>query len=136
MSIDDATFRQLLLESGILSSSNFSKWIWDIVLKIIEGPLTSGKRLEEAIKASKFVKRLVSFYRPFKYKFSEIKSTRHTQKYARVGCALMHTLLQPPEGVRYLCDNKLLRQIAEWLAQCDPVSQENSMRSRRPCMLT
>jgi len=136
MSIDDATFRQLLLESGILSSSNFSKWNWDIVLKIIEGPLTSGKRLEEAIKASKFVKRLVSFYRPFKYKFSEIKSTRNTQKYARVGCALMHTLLQTPEGVRYLSDNKLLRQIAECLAQCDPVSQENSMRSRRPCMLT
>ncbi|KAI1333686.1 Rapamycin-insensitive companion of mTOR, N-term-domain-containing protein [Xylariaceae sp. FL0016] len=119
---DDATFRQLLLDSGVLASSNPSKWNWDVLLRIIEGPLLNGKRFEEAIKASKFVKRVVGFYRPFKYKFSEIKSTRNTQKYVRVGCALMHTLLQTAEGTRYLADNKLLRQIAECLAQCDPTS--------------
>lgn len=119
---DDATFRQLLIDSGVLGHSNPSKWNWDVVLKIIEGPLVHGKRLEEAIKASKFAKRLVGFYRPFKFKFSEIKSTRNTQKYVRVGCALIHTLLQTVEGTKYLADNKLLRQIAECLAQCDPVS--------------
>ncbi|KAI1646398.1 Rapamycin-insensitive companion of mTOR, N-term-domain-containing protein [Daldinia loculata] len=119
---DDATFRQLLIDSGVLGHSNPSKWDWDVVLKIIEGPLMNGKRLEEAIKASKFAKRLVGFYRPFKFKFSEIKSTRNTQKYVRVGCALIHTLLQTAEGTKYLADNKLLRQIAECLAQCDPTS--------------
>lgn len=118
---DDTTFRQLLIDSGVLSSSNPAKWKWDIMLKVIEGPLTNGKRLEEAIKASKFIKSVVGFYRPFKYRFSEVQSTRNTQKYVRVGCALMHTLLQTAEGVRYLTDNKLLRQIAECLAQCDPV---------------
>ncbi|KAI1375938.1 Rapamycin-insensitive companion of mTOR, N-term-domain-containing protein [Hypoxylon crocopeplum] len=119
---DDATFRQLLIDSGVLGHSNPSKWNWDVVLKIIEGPLMNGKRLEEAIKASKFAKRLVGFYRPFKFKFSEIKSTRNTQKYVRVGCALIHTLLQTAEGTKYLVDNKLLRQIAECVAQCDPTS--------------
>lgn len=119
---DDATFRQLLIDSGVLGHSNPSKWNWDVVLKIIEGPLMNGKRVEEAIKASKFAKRLVGFYRPFKFKFSEIKSTRNTQKYVRVGCALIHTLLQTAEGTKYLADNKLLRQIAECLAQCDPTS--------------
>ncbi|KAI0014057.1 Rapamycin-insensitive companion of mTOR, N-term-domain-containing protein [Xylariaceae sp. FL0662B] len=119
---DDATFRQLLIDSGVLSHSNPSKWNWDVVLRIIEGPLMNGKRLEEAVKASKFAKRIVGFYRPFKYKFSEIKSTRNTQKYVRVGCALIHTLLQTAEGTKYLADNKLLRQIAECLAQCDPTS--------------
>jgi len=128
VTFDETTFRQMLLDSGVLSSSNYSKWNWDVVLKVIEGPLTNGKRLEEAIRASKFVKRLMSFYRPFKYKFSEFKNTRNTQKYVRVGCALMHTLLQSAEGVRYLGDNKLLRQIAECLAQFDPVS---SPRARR-----
>ncbi|KAI2630527.1 Rapamycin-insensitive companion of mTOR, N-term-domain-containing protein [Xylaria nigripes] len=119
---DDATFRQLLVDSNVLSSSNPAKWKWDIMLKLIEGPLTNGKRLEEAIKASKFIKSVIGFYRPFKFKFSEVASTRNTQKYVRVGCALIHTLLQTPEGVRYLTDNKLLRQIAECLAQCDPTS--------------
>lgn len=122
MNTDDATFRQLLIDSGVLGSSNPLKWNWDVVLRIIEGPLTNGKRLEEAIKASKFVKRIMSFYRPFKYRFSGTKSHRNSQKYIRVGCALMHTLLQTPEGRRYLADNKLLRQLAECLAQCDPVS--------------
>lgn len=122
ITFDDATFRQLLVDSHVLSSSNYAKWNWDIILRVIEGPLTSGKRLEEAIKASKFIKRIMSFYRPFKYRFSEVKSTRNTQKYVRVGCSLMHTLLQSPEGCKYLSDNKLLRQIAECLAQCDPTS--------------
>ncbi|KAL1897086.1 hypothetical protein Sste5346_004291 [Sporothrix stenoceras] len=122
LSVDEATFRQLQLDSGVVNSSNYLKWNWDIILKIIEGPLLNGKRLEEAARASKFVKRLMSFYRPFKYKFADMKSTKGTQRYVRVGCALMHTLLQTPEGFRYLGDSKLIRQIAECLAQCDPTS--------------
>ena len=119
--LDEQTFRQLLVETQVLSSTNPTKWRWEIILRIIEGPLLNGKRLDEAIKASKFIKRIMSFYRPFKYKFAEVRNTRATQKYVQVGCALMHTLLQTAEGVRYLADNKLLRQIAECLAQCDPV---------------
>ena len=119
---DDATFRQLIIDTGVLNSSKWSQWNWEAVMKVIEGPLQTGKRLEEAIKASKFMKRIMSFYRPFKYKFADIKTGKNTQRYVRVGCALVHSLLQSPEGVRYLADSKLLRQIAECLAQCDPVS--------------
>ncbi|KAK3313771.1 Rapamycin-insensitive companion of mTOR, N-term-domain-containing protein [Apodospora peruviana] len=122
LNLDEPAFRQLIVDSNVLTSSNYSKWNWDIIMRLIEGPLTIGKRLEEAIKASKFAKRIMSFYRPFKYKFSEIKSSRGTQKYVRAGCSLMHTLLQSPEGIKYLSDNKLLRQVAECLAQCDPTS--------------
>ncbi|CZR60039.1 related to sexual differentiation and meiosis protein ste20 [Phialocephala subalpina] len=122
LSLDETTFRQMLVETQVLTSSNSLKWKWDIILKVIEGPLLNGKRLDEAIKASKFIKRIMSFYRPFKYKFAEVRSTRINSKYTRVGCALMHTLLQTQEGVKYLIDNKLLRQIAECLAQCDPTS--------------
>lgn len=119
---DEGTFRQLIIESNVLNSSNYNKWNWEVIQRIIEGPLTNGKRLEEAIKASKFMKRIMSFYRPFKYKFSEVKSSRNSQKYVRAGCSLMHALLQSNEGVKYLSDNKLLRQIAECIAQCDPTS--------------
>ncbi|KAM0234429.1 hypothetical protein ACHAPO_006314 [Fusarium lateritium] len=119
---DDATFRQLLIDSNVLNSSNYAKWNWETIIKIIDGPLQSGKRLEEAIKASKFMKRIISFYRPFKYRFANVKNTRGTQKYVRAGCALMHSLLQSPEGIKFLADSKLLRQIAECLAQCDPTS--------------
>lgn len=119
---DDATFRQLLIDTNVLNSSNYAKWNWENIVKVFDGPLQSGKRLEEAIKASKFMKRIMSFYRPFKFKFAEIKNTRNTQKYVKAGCALMHSLLQSVEGIKFLADSKLLRQIAECLAQCDPTS--------------
>lgn len=120
--LDDTTFRQLLIDSGVLNSSNYAKWDWDAIMKIINGPLQNGKRLDEVVRASKWMKRIMSFYRPFKYKFSEVKNTRNTQKYVRAGCALMHSLLQSNEGVGILSDSKLVRQMAECLAQCDPTS--------------
>lgn len=118
---DETSFRQVLLDTQVLNSTNYIKWKWDLILKVIEGPLVNGKRLDEAIKASKFIKRIVSFYRPFKYRFAAVRNTGPNQKYIKVGCALIKTLLQSPEGVKYLAENKLLRQIAECLAQCDPV---------------
>ena len=120
--MDEAQFRMIVLDTQVLNTVNFIKWRWDLINEIVEGPLLNPKRLDEAIKATKFVKRLIGFYRPFKYRFSEIKNTKPNQRYVRTGCALMRTLLQNPEGVRYLAENKLLRQIAECLAQLDRVS--------------
>ncbi len=117
--IDEIHFRALLLETQVLTTANHLKWKWDLINDLIEGPLCNPKRLEESIKASKFMKRLVGFYRPFKYKFSEARNTKPNQRYVRVGCALIKTLLQNPEGITYLSESKLLRQLAECLAQLD-----------------
>lgn len=122
LTYDEATARQMMVESQVLNSTNAVKWKWDIILKIIEGPLLNGKRLDEAIKASKFLKRIMGFYRPFKYKFAEVRNTKVNQKYVQVGCALITTLLSTDVGVKYLADSKLLRQMAECLAQVDPAS--------------
>ena len=124
--IPDTVFRHLMVESNVLNSSNYLKWNWDTILKMIDGPLQNGKRLDETIRVSKFMNRIMSFYRPFKSRFSDLTSTKNTQKYVRVGCALMHTLLQSVEGIKFLQDSKLLRQLAECLAQCDPVSKSDS----------
>ena len=120
--VDDPAFRQMLIDTHVLHSGNWRKWNWDTIIKVFDGPLHSGKRLEEAFRTSKFMKRIMSFYRPFKHKFSATPSSKNTPKYVRAGCALMHALLQTPEGRKFLADSKLLRQIAECLAQCDPVS--------------
>ena len=120
--IDEAQFRSLMLESQVLNTANFSKWRWDVLQGIVEGPLLNPKRLDEAIKATKFLKRLMAFYRPFKYRFADVKNTKPNQRYVRIGCALVRTLLQTTEGVKYLVENKLLRQLAECLAQLDRMS--------------
>lgn len=120
--MDETQFRNSILETNVLNTVNFIKWKWDLIHRIVEGPLTNPKRLDEAIKGSKFIKRLIGFYRPFKYRFSVIPNTKPNQRYIRTGCALMRTLVQSPEGTKYLAENKFLRQVAECLAQVDRMS--------------
>lgn len=120
--MDETQFRNSILETNVLNTVNYLKWKWDLIHRLVEGPLTNPKRLDEAIKGSKFVKRLVGFYRPFKYRFSMIPNTKPNQRYVRTGCALMRTLVQSPEGTKYLAENKFLRQVAECLAQVDRMS--------------
>ena len=117
--MDELQFRTLMLETQVLTTANYLKWKWDLINDLIEGPLRNPKRVEEAIKGGKFLKRLIGFYRPFKFKFSEIRNTKPNQRYVRSGCALMKTLLQSSEGIAYLTDSKLVRQLAECLAQLD-----------------
>lgn len=120
--MDELQFRSTILDTQVLSSSNYLKWKWDLINDIIEGPLLNPKRLDDAIKATKFLKRLVAFYRPFKHRFSDARNTKPNQRYVRTGCALIKTLLQNPEGIIYLTESKLLRQLAECIAQLDPSS--------------
>jgi rapamycin-insensitive companion of mTOR len=122
MQVDETAFRNLLVETQVLNTVTFQKWRWDVIQSIIEGPLLNPKRLDEAIKVTKFVHRLLGFYRPFKYRFSEVKNTKPNQRYVRAGCALIHTLLQNPEGVKYLGDSKFVRQLAECLSHFDRMS--------------
>jgi rapamycin-insensitive companion of mTOR len=120
--MDADQFRQAMIDSQVTNHSQYVKWKWDLIHGLVEGPLLNPKRLEEAIKSPKFLKRLVGFFRPFKYRFSMIRSTRPNQRYVRTGCALMRTLTQTATGIQYLAENKLLRQIGECLAQIDPHS--------------
>ena len=120
--MDELQFRATILDTQVLGSSNYLKWKWDLINDIIEGPLLNPKRLDDAIKATKFLKRLIAFYRPFKHRFSDARNTKPNQRYVRTGCALIKTLLHNPEGIIYLAESKLLRQLAECIAQLDPSS--------------
>jgi len=122
MLVDEPTFRLMMIDTQVLNTVSFTKWRWDLIQSAVEGPMLNAKRLDEAMKITKFVHRLLGFYRPFKYRFSDIKNTKPNQRYVRAGCALMHTLLQNPEGVRYLSDSKFIRQLAECLSHFDRMS--------------
>jgi hypothetical protein len=119
LQVDEAQFRAMIIDTGVLTTVTFVKWRWDIIQKIIDGPLQNPKRLEEAIKSSKFLHRLLGFYRPFKWLFSDVKNTKPNQRYVRVGCSLMQALMKNPEGVEYLKESKMIAQLGECLAQID-----------------
>lgn len=100
-----------------MDKKGYNKWNWAALNEVIQGPLLNSKRLDEAIKGTKFMKRLFSFYRPFKYRFCDIKNTKPNHRYVDTGCALFRTLLQTSEGVKFLSENKILKQIAFCLEQ-------------------
>ncbi|KAK1923142.1 Rapamycin-insensitive companion of mTOR, middle domain-containing protein [Papiliotrema laurentii] len=119
MQIDDKQFQQMVVDSGVLLGRDHSKWNYEVIVELIEGPLLNPKRLDEAIKATKFVRRLFSFYHPYNNRFSSIKRTRPNHKWVKLGCSILSTMLANPEGIRFLTEDKLLRQMADCFNELD-----------------
>ena len=122
--MDEAEFRQKVLDTGVLASVNYKKWNWQLIQTLLEpdGPMQNPRSLQEAMNKLKFVHRLLGFYRPFKYRFSDAPNTNFNQRYIRAGCTLIRTLLQTADGTAYLASNKLMLQVSECMAQLDTVS--------------
>ena len=121
-----------------MTTKDFTRWNYDTLLEIVEGPLLNHKRLEEAIRVSRFIRRLMSFFHPFSHRFSDIVKTpvrsmfasvivnakykQSTVKWVRLGCSLLNTLMKSPEGAKYLSnEDQFLVQIVKAFAQLDPV---------------
>jgi len=77
MQMDDTAFRNQLLESGVLGPAKDTSKTWnvDIVIDLLEGPLLHPKRMEEAIKGSKFLRRLMAFYHPLERRYADLPRT-------------------------------------------------------------
>ena len=75
MQIDDITWKNLLIESQVLVSKEHNKWNYDAILEAIEGPLLNPSRLNEAIKGTKFIRRIAAFFYPFERRYSELDNT-------------------------------------------------------------
>ncbi|KAG8706670.1 hypothetical protein FRC08_000920, partial [Ceratobasidium sp. 394] len=123
MEIDDKSFQAMLMDTQVMLHREAIKWNLDILTDLIEGPLLNPKRFEEAMKVSRFGRKLMSFFHPSSKVFSEMKNTKSNSRYIKLGCMLMTTFIATPEGLRYLqTEDPLLRQIVECLEQVDPLS--------------
>ncbi|KAJ7107266.1 Rapamycin-insensitive companion of mTOR, N-term-domain-containing protein, partial [Mycena crocata] len=123
MQMDDKTFQSSLLETQVMLTKDYTVWKFDLLQELIEGPLLNPKRLEEAIKVSRFIRRLLSFFHPFGngIKFCDLPRTKANQRWVRLGCSLLTTLTASPDGVRYLStEDPFLAQIVKSFAQLDP----------------
>jgi len=91
-----------------------TKWEWELVMELLEGPLRNPAHLSSAMK-TKFIKRILSFFRPEKHMFSEMDWVVENIIYVRVACQLLEVLLQTEEGVNYLKENPLIKEISSLL---------------------
>lgn len=117
--MDDRHFQSLLVDCQVLYTKDYTKWNYAMLMELIEGPLLNTRRLEEAFKASKFGRRVLSFFHPFNRRFADIKMTRANRKWIKLGTTLVETLLSSEDGIKILQENKLLRQLAESFAELD-----------------
>ncbi|CUM67508.1 uncharacterized protein PRCAT00005207001 [Priceomyces carsonii] len=126
--LDDNAFKILINSTKVLALKEFENWNWSLISDFIQGPLMNPKRFDELTeKNPKFLKRLLSFYRPFKFRFCKISSSLSRRddshnKYIDTGCQLLEALLSFDKGIKYLSMNKLLPQLSEIFAQIDPFS--------------
>ncbi|KAJ7819414.1 Rapamycin-insensitive companion of mTOR, N-term-domain-containing protein [Mycena olivaceomarginata] len=116
MQMDDKTFQSSLLETQVMLTKDHTVWKFDLLQELIEGP-------PEAIKVSRFIRRLLSFFHPFGsgMKFSDLPRTKVNQRWVKLGCSLLTTLTASPDGARYLStEDPFLAQIVKSFAQLDP----------------
>ena len=69
-------------------TKDHTKWNFDTLLDLIEGPLLNPKRMEEAIKVSRFIRRLTSFFHPFSHRFSDLPKGKVCNRASLFGVVL------------------------------------------------
>ncbi|KAG0239686.1 hypothetical protein BGW41_007569 [Actinomortierella wolfii] len=118
--VDEVEFRTMLLDSLVLQTKEPKNWRWPKILEIIQGPLLNPRRLDDAVRGTKFMKRLLAFYRPLNRRYSSEKEEgKHS--FTSIGCTLFNSLAMTAEGTKFLMHNKILRLIADGLSQLVPV---------------
>lgn len=56
-----------------MSQTSHTKWNFEVLSALVEGPLLNPKRLEEAMKGTKFGRRLMPFFWPRSRRFSNME---------------------------------------------------------------
>ena len=105
-----------------MQTRDYTRWNYDPLLDLIDGPFLNPKRFEEVIKLSKSIKCLMSFFHPLSHRFSEVKKTKANMKRVKLRCTLITTLISNPDGLKFLeREDELLPQISKCFAQLEPV---------------
>lgn len=129
--MDDASLKSLIASTKLLTVKEFDEWNWTYISQLFQGPLRNPKRFAEIQeKYPKFLKTILSFFRPFKYRFCNVPihasarfpKLKNPKKLILVGSQIFESLLSFDDGYKFLARNKIMPQIAETFAQVDPLS--------------
>ena len=124
---NDIDIKPLIIQSNVLITKEYKEWNWDIIIILVKGILKNTKRFEEVHQTSKFLKRLISFYKPHKAGFVYISNNNNNNNstnndgdlisninkvYIEVGISLMEVLVNNgDEGIEMLQDSQIVRYL-------------------------
>lgn len=124
LNIDDATFRSQIVETQVLNTRDATKWNVSILMSLLQGPLLNPRRLDEAMRGTKLLKRLLAFFHPFALRYSDLPATPPNKVFTRIGCTLLTTLIATPDGLRFIAEDVLLREIYDAFHQIVPTASD------------
>ncbi|GAV47124.1 hypothetical protein ZYGR_0E01390 [Zygosaccharomyces rouxii] len=115
--VDDIKFRKMVFDSRVLQTKEFNLWNWNVIQELLEGPLLNDKHLDELARSTKFIRRLLIFYRPLRMRFANVnRGSRLSQRYVQAGCQFFHMLTSSTVGMRiFMDDTKIIPQLASLL---------------------
>lgn len=122
---DNVDLKNLINNTKVLTVKDFNEWEWDRIYGLFQNHLKLEKRFMEVLERQpKFFKRLLSFYRPFKFRFCNlaVKSAKNYRRIIQVGILIFELFSKFPQGMKYFYKNKILIQMSEILSQINPYS--------------
>lgn len=114
----------------MLTNKDFTTWNWECIEELLAGPLQNPKRLEDVLKTTRFVKRLLAFYRPDNHRFADMKLGKSSQRYIACMHILFALLTGNVDGLQYLAGNKFMGAICKCFDQFSPDSVQSTTNER------
>lgn len=115
--VDDVLFRTLLRDSMVTSVREYTSWNQKVILDLLDGPLWDPRRFDEALVGSKFVRRLLAFYRPSHARYSALKKSDVAHQWTHIGVRLCRVLLHHSDGPRAITEERLLSDLRDAFEQ-------------------
>ncbi|KAL6932807.1 hypothetical protein ACO0R3_001891 [Hanseniaspora guilliermondii] len=105
--VDDVSFRNLIERTGVLHFKNYSQWDWSLLLVICRGMLKTNRRIDELNRNTKFIRRLIVFFRPYRFRFSgvPIVDVKNPDLIVDVGCSFFRALCETESGLKIFKDD-------------------------------
>ena len=117
VTLDDAHFRTMLRDSMVITAREHTLWNQPVILELLDHALWDPKRFDEALNGSKFIRRLLAFFRPAHMRYASMKKHDMAHRWTAVGVSLCRVLLYHADGVRVLVEEHLLSDLRDSFEQ-------------------
>ncbi|PKI85452.1 hypothetical protein MVES1_000640 [Malassezia vespertilionis] len=130
--LDDLQFRAMIRDSSV--TREYTTWNLEVMCELLGGPLQSAKRFEEAAQSTKFIRRLLSFFRPSHQQYVSLRNSEANKKWTALGIQLFRVLLMHAEGRSMLMEDAFLVELRDAFDQLvlntpDALFNERTMHS-------